>query len=122
MADDIGIQQEMLIEPTHKKLEIVDGHAVKDVEDYQNPELLYKSLSERVRKYHPSADVSMIEKAYHIARDAHKGQTRKSGEEYIIPVSYTHLDVYKRQGRLSKTWWHTEESRKSFMTSTSVLL
>lgn len=35
MADDIGIQQEMLIEPTHKKLEIVDGHAVKDVEDYQ---------------------------------------------------------------------------------------
>ena len=46
MADDIGIQQEMLIEPTHKKLEIVDGHAVKDVEDYQNPELLYKSLSE----------------------------------------------------------------------------
>lgn len=64
MADDIGIQQEMLIEPTHKKLEIVDGHAVKDVEDYQNPELLYKSLIERVRKYHPSADVSMIEKAY----------------------------------------------------------
>ena len=84
MADDIGIQQEMLIEPTHKKLEIIDGHAVKDVEDYQNPELLYKSLIERVRKYHPSADVSMIEKAYHIARDAHKGQTRKSGEEYII--------------------------------------
>ena len=84
MADDIGIQQEMLIEPTHKKLEIVDGHAVKDVEDYQNPELLYKSLIERVRKYHPSADVSMIEKAYHIARDAHKGQTRKSGEEHII--------------------------------------
>ena len=29
MADDIGIQQEMLIEPTHKKLEIIDGHAVK---------------------------------------------------------------------------------------------
>ena len=84
MADDIGIQQEMLIEPTHKKLEIVDGHAVKDVEDYQNPELLYKSQIERVRKYHPSADVSMIEKAYHIARNAHKGQTRKSGEEYII--------------------------------------
>ena len=71
-------------EELNKNLEIVDGHAVKAPEDYQNPELLYKSLIERVRKYHPSADVSMIEKAYHIARDAHKGQTRKSGEEYII--------------------------------------
>ncbi len=53
MADDIGIQQEMLIEPTHKKLEIVDGHAVKDVEDYQNPELLYKK-SDRASQKVPS--------------------------------------------------------------------
>ena len=34
--------------------------------------------------YHPSADLSMIEKAFHIANNAHKGQLRKSGEPYII--------------------------------------
>ena len=38
----------------------------------------------RIRKYHPNTDISMIEKAYHVARKAHKGQVRKSGEEYII--------------------------------------
>lgn len=37
-----------------------------------------------MRKYHPSADISLIEKAYHVARDAHEGQTRKSGEPYIV--------------------------------------
>ena len=37
-----------------------------------------------MRKYHPSDDISMIEKAYHVADEAHKGQVRKSGEAYII--------------------------------------
>ena len=49
----------------NKNLAIVDGHAVKAPEDYQDPEQLYQVLIDRVRKYHP--------------------------------VSYTHLDVYKRQ-------------------------
>ena len=84
MADEFGIGQEQLIEPSDKKLEIVDGHAVKAPVDYQNPDDLYKSLIERIRKYHPSADISMVEKAYHIAKNAHEGQKRKSGEEYII--------------------------------------
>ena len=84
MADEFGIGQEQLIEPSDKKLEIVDWHAVKAPVDYQNPDDLYKSLIERIRKYHPSADISMVEKAYHIAKNAHEGQKRKSGEEYII--------------------------------------
>ena len=37
-----------------------------------------------VKRYHPSADVSQIEKAFNIANNAHKGQLRKSGEPYII--------------------------------------
>ena len=68
----------------NKNLEIVDGHAVKAPEDYQDPEQLYQALVARVRKYHPSTDISMIEKAYRIAREAHKDQVRKSGEPYII--------------------------------------
>ena len=71
-------------EQLNKNLEIVDGHAVKAPEDYQDPDQLYQALVARVRKYHPSADISMIEKAYRIAKDAHKDQVRKSGEPYII--------------------------------------
>ena len=71
-------------EQLNKNLEIVDGHAVKAPEDYQDPDQLYQALVARVRKYHPSTDISMIEKAYRIAKDAHKDQVRKSGEPYII--------------------------------------
>lgn len=71
-------------EQLNKNLEVVDGHAVKAPEDYQDPEQLYQALVTRVRKYHPSTDISMIEKAYRIAKEAHKDQVRKSGEPYII--------------------------------------
>ena len=52
--------------------------------DFTSPEVLYQELVAAIRKYHPSDDISMIEKAYEIARDAHKDQKRKSGEPYII--------------------------------------
>ena len=41
-------------------------------------------LIARIRKYHPSTDVSLIEKAYKLAVEAHGDQRRKSGEPYII--------------------------------------
>ena len=75
-------------EELNKNLEMVDGHAVKAPEDYQDPEQLYQALIARVRKYHPSADISMVEKAYQIAAEAHKTQVRKSGEPYIIHPLY----------------------------------
>ncbi|SHJ34440.1 RelA/SpoT family protein [Hespellia stercorisuis] len=68
----------------NENLEIVDGHAVKAPEDYQDPKQLYDALVARVRKYHPSADISMLDKAYKIASEAHAEQKRKSGEPYII--------------------------------------
>ncbi len=52
--------------------------------DFVEPEVLYDELVGRIRKYHPNADISMIEKAYQVANAAHKGQCRKSGEPYII--------------------------------------
>ena len=58
--------------------------SVKTMEDFTSPEVLYKELISSVKKYHPSTDISMIEKAYQIANNAHKGQLRKSGEPYII--------------------------------------
>ena len=58
--------------------------AVKSMSDFTSPEDLYQELISSVRKYHPSADISMIQKAYEVAREAHKDQKRKSGEPYII--------------------------------------
>ena len=53
-------------------------------QDFESPEVLYQRLINKVKEYHPSDDISMIEKAYNIANNAHKGQLRKSGEPYII--------------------------------------
>ena len=58
--------------------------AVKTMSDFTSPEVLYQELISSVRKYHPSTDISMIEKAYKVASEAHKDQKRKSGEPYII--------------------------------------
>jgi GTP pyrophosphokinase len=52
--------------------------------DFTAPEVLYQELIDKIRSYHPSADITMIEKAYHLANNAHKDQHRKSGEPYII--------------------------------------
>lgn len=53
-------------------------------EDFTEPGVLYDKLIAMIQKYHPSDDISMIEKAYKIAYEAHEGQKRKSGEPYII--------------------------------------
>ena len=53
-------------------------------EDFTAPEVLFQKLISMVKKYHPSDDVHLIEKAYKIAYKAHEGQKRKSGEPYII--------------------------------------
>ncbi len=57
--------------------------------DYNDQvENLYNELIEEIKKYHPSKDLSMVERAYKLACDAHGDQKRKSGEPYIIhPLS-----------------------------------
>ena len=52
--------------------------------DFTSPEELYNDLIEKVKMYHPSSDLSDIERAYKVAKKAHEGQFRKSGEPYII--------------------------------------
>ena len=53
-------------------------------QDFTSPEALYEELIRTIREYHPSDDISMIEKAYKLSYEAHKEQKRKSGEPYII--------------------------------------
>ena len=43
-----------------------------------------ESILASVLAYEPKADTAMIQRAYDLAAAAHKGQTRVSGEEYII--------------------------------------
>ena len=63
-------------------------HKVKEESEYENPEELYHTLIDTIRKYRPATDLSQIEKAYKMASAAHKDQKRRSGEPYIIhPVS-----------------------------------
>ena len=63
---------------------VIDDGKISAYHDFVDPELLYQELINHVQKYHPSDDISMIEKAYNVAKEAHKNQTRKSGEPYII--------------------------------------
>ncbi|MDA3845375.1 MAG: bifunctional (p)ppGpp synthetase/guanosine-3',5'-bis(diphosphate) 3'-pyrophosphohydrolase [Vallitaleaceae bacterium] len=48
------------------------------------PDKLYERLIEEIKKYHPSEDFELIEKAYALAKSAHIDQLRKSGEPYIV--------------------------------------
>ena len=57
---------------------------ISQPKDFTDPEVLHNRLIKAVRQYHPSTDLSMIEKAWHLACKAHEGQKRKSGEPYII--------------------------------------
>lgn len=47
-------------------------------------EQLFDELILKINKYHPSSDLTMVDKAYALARQAHGNQLRKSGEPYII--------------------------------------
>ncbi|MFA5211176.1 MAG: RelA/SpoT family protein [Patescibacteria group bacterium] len=50
------------------------------------------SLIEKIKNYDTKADLDMIRLAYDYAEKAHQGQTRKSGEPYIIhPLATAHI-------------------------------
>lgn len=63
---------------------VIDDGRIEKIAEFQPPETLYKELIDRVKKYHPSDDISLIEKAYNTARETHGDQMRKSGEPYIV--------------------------------------
>ncbi len=43
-----------------------------------------ESIIASVQEYQPQADIDLIQRAYELAESAHRGQTRVSGEAYII--------------------------------------
>ena len=67
-----------------EKKNIVQEEGIVEKHEFVEPEALFEELIRCVHKYHPSDDISMIEKAYRTAAEAHKEQFRKSGEPYIV--------------------------------------
>ncbi|MCX6444396.1 MAG: bifunctional (p)ppGpp synthetase/guanosine-3',5'-bis(diphosphate) 3'-pyrophosphohydrolase [Actinobacteria bacterium] len=53
---------------------------------------LLAPLVDELKEHHPTAHTAEIERAFQIARTAHQGQLRKSGEEYIThPVAVSQI-------------------------------
>jgi len=49
---------------------------------------LFESLNQLIQTYLPEDQIKRLRQAYLVARDAHEGQTRSSGEPYIThPVA-----------------------------------
>ena len=65
-------------------IEEASEDSMRSMKDFTSPDDLYQELLRSVAKYHPSDDLSMIERAYATAYKAHGDQKRKSGEPYII--------------------------------------
>lgn len=52
----------------------------------------FNDIVEEILRYNPQADVEMLERAYVFSAKAHKGQTRRSGEPYLIhPLEVAHI-------------------------------
>ena len=127
-------KDEMQVEK--EKLESVKraDAAVKTMHDFTSPEVLYKELINSVLKYHPSTDISMIEKAYKVASEAHEGQKRKFGEPYIIhplcvAIILADLELDKEtivagllHDAVEDTWMTYEEVEKEFGSEVALLV
>ena len=49
---------------------------------------LFEPLDRIIRQYLPADKIELVKRAFVVARDAHEGQTRSSGEPYIThPVA-----------------------------------
>ena len=48
------------------------------------PVIRLEDIVERIQSYHPDADVDLLRRAYIFSAKAHQGQTRLSGESYLI--------------------------------------
>lgn len=55
-------------------------------------EALIAPVLDALREHHPGANIAELERAFTVARTAHTGQLRKSGEDYIThPVAVTQI-------------------------------
>lgn len=63
---------------------IAYSYGVEIMKFKDNEMVTIDSIIEAIRKYQPDGPLELVRRAYNLANDAHKGQTRVSGEEYIM--------------------------------------
>ncbi len=136
MAESINTTQEA-VEKDLQENESYVTHpegTVKSTDEFTTPEELYQELLSSVRKYHPSTDISMIQKAYEVASEVHKDQRRKSGEPYIIhplcvAIILADLELDKEtivagllHDVVEDTWMTIEDVEKEFGSEVALLV
>ena len=53
-----------------------------------------QEILDKIKEYAPNTDTTLVEKAYYLAKSAHEGVLRKSGEPYIIhPIAVANILV-----------------------------
>ena len=79
MEEDKKIVEEKM------KQNVADVEAsVKKMEDFTSPTELYRTLVEGVKRYHPSDDLTLIDKAYRVADEARTSWNRELGRKLRI--------------------------------------
>ena len=91
------------------KQDLLERETINTLAEFSAPAELYEALIQRVKKYHPSDDISLIEKAFSIADEAHK---IKNLSLYTHKPSFclTHkqrkLDPYQPGLQLNNSFFH----------------
>lgn len=109
MEEDKKIVEEKM------KQNVADVEAsVKKMEDFTSPTELYRTLVEGVKRYHPSDDLTLIDKAYRVADEAHRGRNERAASHISstrcvwrssLPIwSWTRKPLFQV---FSTMWWRT---------------
>ena len=58
--------------------------AIAHPETVESPDAMLEDLIEIAVEHHPGTDVDAIRAAYAVAAEAHSGQTRRTGDPYVV--------------------------------------
>src|ERR1700730_7631149 len=69
------------------------GGKTTDATEAPDPvDVVYRELEAKIREYRPKDDLTALEAAFRFARKHHEGQTRDSGEPYMLhPIMVAHI-------------------------------
>ncbi|HEV3197389.1 MAG TPA: bifunctional (p)ppGpp synthetase/guanosine-3',5'-bis(diphosphate) 3'-pyrophosphohydrolase, partial [Bryobacteraceae bacterium] len=68
------------------------SESVPEVPPLDPVDQVYRELEAKIREYRPKDDLTVLEKAFRFARKYHEGQTRDSGEPYMLhPIMVAHI-------------------------------